>query len=336
MMRSGWSALLLVAALAGPAIAADENPGVWRLESNEEAWKHLPRALSGGGARLPAWARATARDLPRTTAVMLDLDRVHRTRSPLGPSLRGKMRWVAADANRCEYTRATAEADLQRAGIPDQEIADLKAGPKRWPEDERDALEFARQMTLDASLVTDDQVADLKAAYGDEKLVAMVLLLAAANFQDRLILGLGIAPEEGGPLPPVDVRFDPESPKPPVPERANPADRQGPDEPTKVDDPAWREFDFDALQRGMREQKAAPGRVRVPTFDEVLARLPKGVPTPKNPVRIRWTLVCMGYQPELAIAWSACLRTFGDEAQQDRVFEESLFWIVTRTIHCFY
>jgi hypothetical protein len=44
----------------------------------------------------------------------------------------------------------------------------------------------------------------------------------------------------------------------------------------------------------------------------------------------------MGYQPELAAAWSSCTRNFGEEAKQDRVFEESLFWVVTRTIHCFY
>ena len=54
------------------------------------------------------------------------------------------------------------------------------------------------------------------------------------------------------------------------------------------------------------------------------------------PIRIRWSLVTMGYQPEMAAAWSACTRAFGQEAKQDRVFEESLFWIVTRTIHCFY
>ena len=76
--------------------------------------------------------------------------------------------------------------------------------------------------------------------------------------------------------------------------------------------------------------------MRVPTYDEVLGRLPEGYPKPKNPIRIRWSLVCMGYQPELAAAWSACTRAFGEEAKQDRVFEESLFWIVTRTIHCFY
>jgi hypothetical protein len=44
----------------------------------------------------------------------------------------------------------------------------------------------------------------------------------------------------------------------------------------------------------------------------------------------------MGYQPELATGWSACTRAFGDEAKQDRVFEESLFWVVTRSITCFY
>jgi len=30
------------------------------------------------------------------------------------------------------------------------------------------------------------------------------------------------------------------------------------------------------------------------------------------------------------------MRTFGQEAKQDRVFEESLFWVVTRSIDCFY
>ena len=41
-------------------------------------------------------------------------------------------------------------------------------------------------------------------------------------------------------------------------------------------------------------------------------------------------------RPSLALAWSACTRAFGEEAKQDRVFEESLFWVVTRQIHCFY
>jgi alkylhydroperoxidase family enzyme len=330
-----WPYLVIVAAaFAGTARAAPDAPNSWPLPSNEEAWKLLPKTLSGGGSPLPTWARATARDLPRTTAAMLNLDLLHRTKSPLGPSLRGKMRWVVADANHCEYARATAEADLRRAGVSEVEIAVLKAG--RWSNGERDALLFASQMTVDASLVTDDQVAALKASYGAEKLAAMVLLLASANFQDRIILGLGVPLENGSPLPPLEVKIDPKAANPAVPKRANPADRHGPVEPVKVDDPAWREFDFDALQKGLRDQKSNAGRVRVPTYEEVLARWPEWFPKPKNPIRIRWSLVCMGYQPDLGAAWSACTTAFREEAKQDRVFEESLFWIVTRTIHCFY
>ncbi len=335
MKRLRWPYFLIVAAtIAGPARAAPDAPNSWPLSSNEEAWEFLPETLIGGGARLPTWARATARDLPRTTAAMLYFDFLHRTKSPLGPSLRGKMRWVAADANHCEYARATAEADLRRAGVSEAEIADLKAA--RWSNGERDALNFASQMTIDASLVTDDQVASLKASFGEEKLAAMVLLLASANFQDRIILGLGVPLEDGSPIPPLEVKLDPEAENPPVPKRANPGDRLGPVEPVKIDDPEWKEFDFDALQKGLRDQKANVGRIRVPTFDEVLARWPEWYPKPKDPLRIRWSLVCMGYQPELAAAWSACTTAFREEAKQDRVFEESLFWIVTRTIHCFY
>ena len=40
--------------------------------------------------------------------------------------------------------------------------------------------------------------------------------------------------------------------------------------------------------------------------------------------------------PELARGWGMCTGAFGQEARQDRVFEESLFWVVTRSLQCFY
>jgi alkylhydroperoxidase family enzyme len=278
----------------------------------------------------------TARYLPRTTAAMLDLDWLHRTQNEIGPVLRGKMRWLAADANRCEYSRATAEGDLRRAGVNEQSIANLKGEPAHWPPAEREALYFARDMTLDAGSVTDDQVGRLLKAYGEEKLVAMVLLLAAANFQDRVLLSLAVPLEPGGPLPPLEVQFSRTAKAPDVPKRANPESLNGPAVPTKVDDPEWLEIGFDGLQTALTRQRANDGRIRVPSYETVLKNLPPDAPKPKSPVRIRWSLVCMGYQPRLASAWSACTRNFGEEAKQDRVFEESLFWVVTRTIDCFY
>ena len=221
------ASLAVLASLIGaPSAVAAERLG--KPLSVEECWRCLPIPASGGGQRLPNWALVTARPLPRTTAAMLELDWLHRTRNAIGPVLRGKMRWVAAAANRCEYARATAEADLRRAGLDEcASSSDLKKGPDRWATEERAALKFARQMTLDAGSVTDAEVAELRKRYGEEKLVAMVLLLAYSNFQDRLLLTLGVPLEEGGPLAPVEVHFPRGATPPPVPERARPADLSG-------------------------------------------------------------------------------------------------------------
>jgi alkylhydroperoxidase family enzyme len=330
----------IVPILIGTALFAVAPPcsagGLGKPMSVDECWRALPIQAPRGKQRLPNWALLTARTLPRTTVAMLELDWLHRTKNAIGPALRGQMRWVAADANRCEYARATAEADLRREGLGDARIAAMKGGPDTWPADERAALEFALHMTLDASAVTDDEVAALHKAYGDEKLVAMVLLLAAANFQDRLFLSLDVPLEDGGPLAPIEIHFDKDAKAPTVPDRARPETLHGPAVPRTVDDPEWVALNFDILQKNMETQRANDGRIRVPTFEEVLKGLPPDARRPKNPVRVKWTLVCMGYQPRLAMAWSACMRNFGEEAKQDRVFEESLFWVVTRTIQCFY
>jgi alkylhydroperoxidase family enzyme len=306
------------------------------IPDDAEAWRLLPNADEGQGLPLPTWARALARSLPRTTAAMLTLDRLHRTKSPLGPVLAGKMRWIAAEANHCDYSRAYAEADLRRAGLDEVGLKALAGNLAGLPEAERNALEFARKMTQAADTVTDEEVAALMRAYGPEKVTGMVLLLAHANFQDRILLAMKTPLEPGGPLPPFEGRFASTPPYPPVPARVKPEGVTAPPVPERVVDPEWVSLDFADLQKSLEAQKARSSRIRVPTFEEVKAALPAGYPVPKTPTRIQWSLVCMGYQPELAIAWSAATRAFGEEAKQDRVFEESLFWVVTRTIRCFY
>src|SRR5206468_11824318 len=74
-----------------------------------------------------------------------------------------------------------------------------------WPSKDRPALTFADTLTRSAFQVSDDEVARLVKEHGDAQVVAMVLLLAYANFQDRLVLTLGIASD---PSPPLDVRVD--------------------------------------------------------------------------------------------------------------------------------
>jgi alkylhydroperoxidase family enzyme len=309
---------------------------IFTLLSDEECWRKLSTTEKGAVKAMPSWARATIGAMPRTTAAMLHLDFVHRTRNPLGPMLRGKMRWVAGQANRCEYSVAYAQSDLRRAGLDEAGLRALRGDHGDLPEAERAALEFARQMTLDASEVTDAEVARLLVWYGEEKVTAMVLLLAHANFQDRLLLALGSPIESGGPMAPLDLTLDPKADPPAVPPRQRLEGRPVPEEPARIFDPFWLSMEFDDLQGKLSEQRARPSRIRVPTFEEVLRTMPPQIPRPEKPIRIRWTLVTMGYQAELASAWSATTKAFREESKQDRVFEESLFWIVTRTIHCFY
>jgi alkylhydroperoxidase family enzyme len=303
--------------------------------SNAEAWTHLPPAPEGGNQPLPSWARALAGALPRTTARLLEIDYLQRTHPSLDATLRGKLRWVAAHANRCAWAEACATGDLRRAGVPEAEIRALAGDLDGLPAPERAALRFARQLTVAADEVTDDEVRQLVRYYGDPQVVAVVLLIAYANFQDRLILALGLPADVEAARAPLAVRFEHEAAPAAAPLRPTlPSDSAG--TPFRhVADPEWLALNYPRLQEEMDLQRARPARIRVPSWEEVRKRLPPDYPA-NRPSRIRWSLVCLGYQPELGAAWLRGLRTFAEESQQDRVFEESVFWVITRTLHCFY
>ncbi len=303
------------------------------LLNDAGAWKCLPAPVQGAGRPLPAWARATAATLPRATAAMLELDYLHRADSPLPPRLRGMMRWAAAHANRCAYTEAQAMADLRLAKVGPADLERLVHDPGHLPPVERDAVAFARKLTTAAYTVTDDEVAALLRTHGEAAVVAMVQLLAHANFQDRLIHALGLASEV--PLPPLDVTFGKRSAGNGLkaPPRRLPAPPPGAAPAARITDPEWLALDFDALQKNLAAQRGRAPRIRVPTSEEFAKQNPD---LPPRRLGIQWSLVCSGYQPKLARGWGACTAGFRDDAHLDRAFEELLFWVVTRSLHCFY
>jgi alkylhydroperoxidase family enzyme len=303
--------------------------------TSAEAWERLPRSEGPAvGRPLPLWARTLAGPLPRTTAAMLRLDYLQRTGSPLPPQLRGKMRWVTADANRCASGRAYAEADLRRSGLDDAAIRQLAGDWSGMPATEQAALAFARNLTLAADRIPDEEIADLMKWYGDKQVVAMVLLVAYANFQDRLLLALDLPVESGGPLDPLDVRFVATNGVT-APGRRPPEKPPADVVPSRVDDVEWQSVDIARLRQGLENQQARRSRIAVPDWDAIRPALPDPYRQRRH-LRVQWSLICLGYQPELAAAWFDCLRTFAGDSRQDRVFEESLFWVITRTIRCFY
>ncbi len=321
-----------------PSSGADPAPQVpFELLSDAEAWQKMPSATTGGGQPLPSAIKVLAGYAPRTAAALLTLDEVQRNRSPLAPVLRAKMRWVIAHANHCPYSMAYAAFDGQRHGARPEEFASLAEGPASWPEADRAALQFAWQLTVDAPEATDEQFAALVAKYGPQQVAAMVLLAAYGNFQDRLALALRLPLEPNGPLAPLVVKFaaDPKQLEFPPHGKSQPAQPLAENlQPTSIPE-GWSELSYDVLQQRLEKQRQRQARLPVPTWDEVKAKLPPEYPA-NQPLEIVWMLICLGYIPELAIPWSAMTRTFWGESQQDRIFEESLFWIQTRTIRCNY
>jgi alkylhydroperoxidase family enzyme len=337
--------LVVVSAGLWPAIAMAGAPDPERsrvpLLSDADCWKRLPTE-KGGDQPLPSWARALAGAIPRTTASLLRVDCVHRARSPLDPKLRAAMRWVAAHANHCAYSEAYALFDARRAGLDDAAVASLGQGRSSSESPAvQAALEFARKMTVDPASVTDEEFAALVKHHGEKDVVAMVQLMAWANFQDRLVLCLGSPIEPGGPLPPLDVVFapgflitrQPDTGPKPAQQKVTPAPGAGKD--LIEDDSEWTSISYEELQSRLERQRSRTTRVRVPSWEEVERALPPGFMWPN---RVVWNLVCLGYQPELGGAWEAYLRTSSVETatEMSRTFAQSLFWVTTRAINCSY
>jgi alkylhydroperoxidase family enzyme len=305
--------------------------------TDQDAWARLPQATAGSGRSLPSWARMLSKSLPKTTAALLELDFAQRTKSPLDPKLRAAMRWVAAHANNCEYGEAYAAFDARRAGLADAAILALRRGDQsQWSEAERAALQFARKMTSESANVSDGEFAYLAKSFGNKNAAAMVLLMAYANFQDRLLNCLGAPIEGGGPMTPVEVAFKPEV----LSARTNPAAppvipplAKATGKDLIEDDEEWASLTYEGLQSKLENQRSRATRLPVPSWDELKSR---GVQM--KGTRVVWSLVVFGYVPELATPWENVMWINGAENGRrfDRVFGLSLFWIVTRSIDCPY
>jgi len=329
-MRHPLFALAIVAVAAtGFALAAD--PPL-RPAPDEEAWNLLPKK----NPPLPAWAKVLVTPLPKTTGAMLDLDRIHRAENPLGAVLAAKLRWVAADALGCEYARRAAEADLRRAKLTEAEVDEFVLETRPPTEGEKALFKFARKVTKAAYTLTDAEFAAVLKVYGPELTCAAVHTVAFANFQCRIVMALGVAPESAGGVPPLPIPLDPvlraKVVAPPRPDWAGLADAKQPRVSVRFH---WAEDDDESpdVFAAVDRQKERKSRIPLPG-KERFAHLPP--PAKAQAEAIAWMTVSAGYQPKMTDAWFAALRAFQSEARLDRVFSNSLFWVVTRTNECFY
>lgn len=318
-----------LALIARPAAAQPDKPpsaNPFPAVTSDAAWARLPLEHPP----LPAWARTLVKPLPKTTAKMLELDYFHRARNPLGPELAALLRWTVADALGSESGKATAALDLHRAGASTR----IQANPGNMAAltaDARLAVAFARKLTKEGHAITDAEFAALLKAYGPERVVAIVHSVAYANFYNRILLGFGAG---GDAAPPVAGTFD----------AAAMAKMSAPARPPWNDLDAvktgglsvrvqWSKADADEVNRTLDRQKERTLRIPLPDPARIQALPEKERPQAE---RVVWTKVSAGYQPEMPRVWFAAMYAFYDEAKVNRVFGNSVFWVVTRTNDCFY
>jgi alkylhydroperoxidase family enzyme len=318
--------LALGSASAQPEPApAPKVAGAFPSWSGDDAWKRLPPMKN---PPLPEWATVLAGPLPKTTAKMLELDYLHRDKNPLGAVLAARIRGVVATTLGSAYGDQAALADLRRAGLSDKELfvgVNFSAA-------ELAAFAFAKQLTEEGHAITDKEFAELLKHYGPEKVTAIVHTVAYANFHNRILLALGVK-GESPVVPPVAAKFDAEKWKTTAPARPSWDDVKT----TTAEGPRirveWSEHDFDELNSTLEKQKQRPLRIPLPDkskFADFVGREKQQAET------IAWMTVSSGYQLEMTRAWFACLAAFYEEASMDRVFSNSMFWVVTRTNDCFY
>jgi hypothetical protein len=262
--------------------------------------------------------------------------------------LAGVARYAVASYHKSAYGRAIAIADLKRVNA--HALIDLmEANPKDLPPLEYEVFAFAKQMAELGQSLTDEQYRSIQLKLGDEAMVGLVLRIAHGCFQDRLLWALGIAGVADASSDPIYIHFvdstanganTPEATREDGAEllasiaRDKQIDAPTQDVESTTDSITDNRLSFTKLQQLLENQRERDPRISVPDWDAIAPKLPPGLY--RRPLRIRWSRVVVGYQPKLGPAWIKCLRVFEQEAHQDRVFEESVFWVVTRGLKCFY
>jgi len=318
--------VLALAASAQPDKPAPPKSGPFPALPESDAWSKLPPPPKPA---LPEWACVMAGPLPKTTAKMLELDYLHRANNPLGPRLAATLRGVVAGRLKSKYGEEVALADLRRTGLTDAEIDERLRKPS---DAERIAIGFAVKLTDDGSRITDKEFAELLKHFSPPEVTAIVHTVAYANFYNRIILALGVKGES--PLAePIALKFDIDSAKVKTPDRPPWDDLKE----VKADGLAvrveWGKDGFDELNAAVEKQKERKLRMPLPDIAKVEGLTQRERDSAN---KILWNTVSMGYQQEMTRAWFAPLYAFYEEAKVDRLFTNSVFWVVTRTNDCFY
>jgi uncharacterized peroxidase-related enzyme len=102
---------------------------------------------------------------------------------------------TASIANECAYCTAAHKATARKAGITEEEIRAIETEQYQdFTLADRAVIQYARELTTAADANETSQ--PLFRSFNDEQVVEITLVVAMANFTNRLNNGLDLEPEE--------------------------------------------------------------------------------------------------------------------------------------------
>ena len=160
------------------------------LAGIEETRAAAPDAWNG--ADPPQWARLLA-IFPGVGGDRIRILRAVETQGTLDPMLRARVAWIAARHDRATYAIGHAMRRLQALGASADQIFALDRDDRGLESaSARDALDFARKLTVDPARITDDDVDGLREHFSDREVAELIAVIAEAAFFDRITEAAGL------------------------------------------------------------------------------------------------------------------------------------------------
>ncbi len=148
-----------------------------------------------GSSVSPQWVRLLA-TVPRTGAERIRSYQASLEAGTLDPRTRFIITYVGARHDRAWYALGHAVRRLRGLGFSDDQIFALdQPGELSSPAD-RELVTFARKITVDPALITDDDFSTMRALFGDKQVAEIVYQVTQAAFFDRLTETAGLQLEE--------------------------------------------------------------------------------------------------------------------------------------------
>jgi alkylhydroperoxidase family enzyme len=162
-----------------------ERPILLELVPEDEAKVRLGDLAAELGEPLPHWVRLLAQ-FPGVGVERVAILKAVEREGSLDPALRAQVAWVSARHDRAWYAVGHALERLRALGMSDEQIRAIDGDRNGWEDDDRLVLAFAERLTVDPALVSDADVARLRAVLSDHEVAELIAVVAESVFFNRL------------------------------------------------------------------------------------------------------------------------------------------------------